>query len=148
MVLSRGCYHPDVIDAREKMSRYTLTAEGKPRAFPSAGERAHAVRQSESAVSCAEREQIHPLPLESMLGAVQGDSHLTVLRASQGRGLIPGQQDSPKSNYGTRLASKDSAVIDVPSCTWSVGCAQPVEPLCRLQYSKRCKWNKEEERDR
>lgn len=35
------------------------------------------------------------------------------------------QQDSPKSNYGTRLASKDSAVIDAPSCTWSAcaGCS-------------------------
>lgn len=92
----------------------------QPRALPSV-ERAHAGRRNESAVSLRDGSSPHPPIQELLHDAVWGSpSNCTAHCAGLlGGGLIRWQQDSPKSNYRTRLASKDSWLMNVPSCTWS-----------------------------
>lgn len=84
-----------------------------------------------------QRDDPSPSTQDLMFDAVWGWSSLC--RASQG-GLIPRQQDSPKFNYGTRLASKDSSLMNVPSCTWSALSQSSCCAGCSTEEQRGGKW--------
>lgn len=95
----------------------------QPRAFPSA-ERAHEGRVNLQWAAYSEGGRTHPsITEEAELDAVREQISNWTVQPPLRAGLMLGQQDGPKFNYWTWLASKDALVIDVPSCSWSVGCA-------------------------